>query len=117
MDGYAAIMDIRGLHDTRGINNMQDKNRYQYTRFYIECINAMPLGIPSTLCSIKMEDVEDGLCTCTMPIGQKPKTKEHKLVTALIENCRKKIITQEKNHIELDIKDAISSATNERQYS
>jgi len=116
-NNFAYVSDIRGLYDTRGINSFDDVENYQYVRFYIECIYTLSLGIPSTMCSIRMDGVEDQLCTYTIPLGTKPQTPEHKLVSALIKKCRQKVLAQEKADQANAIKCALMSVNQDLQYN
>ena len=116
-DNFAYISDIRSLYDTNGMTGIDDIEDYQYVRFYIECMYTLSLGIPSTMCSISMDGVEDRLCTYTIPLGTKPQTPEHKLVTSLIRKCREKIMAQEKAHEANAIKCALMSANQDLQYN
>ena len=116
-NNFAYISDIRSLYDTNGIEDTEAMENYHYTHFYIECKHQISLGIPSTEYSITMDGFEEQLCTYMIPIGQKPTTKEHKLITSLVNNCLNKVVHQAKHVKEYAILCALMSANQDLQYN
>lgn len=116
-DNVMYVTDIRSLYDTTGVHSINDFEKYQYTRFYIECLYTISFGIPSVVCSISLEGTDDSLEMTTIPLGAKHSDAHNKLIASLIKKCSKKVEYQEHNYDQFALQEALMSQNHELQYN